>query len=53
MYDAVDKAKAKCKPVPRASVEFGYKRLLSPGSEADPTKQPPLDYAGVTATFNF
>jgi hypothetical protein len=53
MYDAVDKAKAKCKQVPRATVELGYKRLLSPGSEADPSKLPPLDYAGVTGTFHF
>jgi hypothetical protein len=53
IYDAVDKAKSKCKPVPRASFELGYKHLLSPGSQADPTKLPPLDYAGVTATFHF
>lgn len=53
IYDAVDKAKGKCKLVPRATFELGYKRLLSPGSEADPTKLPPLDYAGVTATFHF
>lgn len=53
MYDAVDKAKAKCKQVPVATFDFGYKRLLTPGSETDPSKLPPLDYAGVTATFHF
>lgn len=53
MYDAVDKAKAKCKQVPVATFEFGYKRLLTPGSETDPTRLAPLDYAGVTATFHF
>jgi hypothetical protein len=53
MYDAVDKAKAKCKQVPVATFDLGYKRLLTPGSETDPTKLPPLDYAGVTATFHF
>jgi hypothetical protein len=51
IYEAVDKAKAKCKQVPRATFELGYKRLLSPGNAPDPTK--PLDYAGVTATFHF
>jgi hypothetical protein len=53
MYDAVDKAKSKCKPVPRASFELGYKHLLTPGSETDPRKQPPTDYIGVTGTFHF
>lgn len=53
MYDAVDKAKAKCKRLPVATFDFGYKRLVTPGSETDPSKLPPLDYAGVTATFHF
>ena len=53
MYDAVDKAKAKCKQVPRATVELGYKRLLTPGSETDATKLPPADYLGITGTFHF
>ncbi len=53
IYDAVDKAKAKCKQQPRAALEFGYKRLITPGSEADPTKLPPTDYVGITATFHF
>ena len=53
MYDAVDKAKARCKQVPRATVELGYKRLLTPGSETDPTKLPPTDYVGITGTFRF
>jgi hypothetical protein len=53
MYDAVDKAKARCKQVPRATVELGYKRLLTPGSETDPTKLPPTDYVGITGTFHF
>jgi hypothetical protein len=53
IYDAIDKAKVKCKEQPRATFEFGYKRLLTPGSETDPSKLPPLDYAGVTGTFHF
>jgi hypothetical protein len=53
MYDAVDKAKSKCKQVSRASIELGYKHLLSPGSETDPKKLPPADYVGVTGTFHF
>jgi hypothetical protein len=51
MYDAVDKAKARCKQVPRATIEFGAKKVLTPGSETDPTKK--ADYLGVTATFHF
>jgi hypothetical protein len=53
IYDAVDKATKKATPVPRAAVEFGYKRLLTPGSEADSKKLPPSDYVGVTGTFHF
>lgn len=53
MYDAVGKAKAGCKQTPRFTFEFGYKRLLTPGSETDPGKLPPLDAIGVTGTWRF
>jgi hypothetical protein len=52
IYEAVDKAKASCKEQPRATVEFGYKRL-PPGSATAPPIQPPSDYVGITATFHF
>jgi hypothetical protein len=53
IYDAVDKAKGKCKQVPRITLDIGYKRLVSPGDETDPTKLPPVDAVGATATFHF
>jgi hypothetical protein len=53
IYDAVDKAKGKCKQVPRITVDLGYKHLVSPGDETDPTKLPPVDAVGATATVHF
>lgn len=53
MYDAVDKAKAKCKQVPRATIEFGYKRPLAPGSDVDPNAPRPAEYIGGTVTAHF
>ncbi|NJA05296.1 DUF4157 domain-containing protein [Methylococcaceae bacterium WWC4] len=50
MYDAVDKAKAGCKPVPKAKFEFGYQGPL--GGESDPAKKPP-EYLGGTLTIPF
>lgn len=53
IYDAVDKAGKKATPVPRATFEFGYKKLLTPGDETDRSKLPPSDFIGGTATFHF
>jgi hypothetical protein len=53
IYEAVDKAKAKCKPQPRATVEFGYKRLPPAGGATTSPAPPPSDYVGITATFHF
>jgi hypothetical protein len=53
IYEAVDKAKGKCKAQPRATVEFGYKRLPPSGSTGAPPVLPPSDYVGITATFHF
>ena len=52
IYGAVEAAKAKCKQVPRVSVEFGAKKVLAPGDETDPTKRP-ADYLGGTFTWHF
>jgi hypothetical protein len=53
IYEAVDKAKGKCKAQPRATVEFGYKRLPPSGGTGAPPVLPPSDYVGITATFHF
>ena len=58
MYNAVDKAKAACKQVPRWKLEFGVKGPLgsggSSGSDADtdPSKRPPTVLGG-TLTIPF
>lgn len=52
IYGAVEAAKAKCKQVPRMSVEFGGKKVLAPGDETDPGKRP-ADYLGGTFTWRF
>lgn len=52
LYDAGEKAKASCKQVPRATLEFGAKKVLEPGSETDPAKRP-ADYVGGTFTWHF
>ncbi len=52
MYDAVDKAKSGCKPVPAATFEFGAKGPLGPETETDPTKRQP-SYLGGTLTIPF
>ena len=51
MYDAVDKAKAACKQVPRIKLEFGVKGPLG-GTETDPAKRPPTTL-GPTLTIPF
>jgi hypothetical protein len=51
MYDAVDKAKAGCKPAPTLSVDFGAKKIVAPGDEKDPKKL--QDFVGVSATLRF
>ena len=52
IYGAVEEAKARCKQVPRVSVEFGARKVLAPGDETDPTKRP-SDYVGGTFTWHF
>ena len=55
MYDAVDKAKAACKQVPRWKLEFGVKGPLGSGGsdgDADPSKRPP-SVLGGTLTIPF
>lgn len=52
MYDAIDKAKAACKQVPRFKVEFGVKGPLGPADEGDPSKRPP-SVLGGTLTIPF
>lgn len=61
MYDAVDKAKAACKQVPRWKLEFGVKGPLGSGGsggsggagdQTDPSKPPPAVLGG-TLTIPF
>ena len=53
MYDAVDKAKAACKQVPRFSLEFGAKGPLGSGADdTDPSKRPET-FLGGTLTIPF
>ena len=52
MYDAVDKAKAACKQVPRWKLEFGVKGPLGSGGDPDPSKRPP-SVLGGTLTIPF
>lgn len=51
MYEAIDKAKAGCKQVPRATFEFGFKGPLERGQETDPKKLE--SYVGPTLTIPF
>lgn len=56
IYGAVEAAKARCKQVPRATLELGAKKVLAPGSASDPDPDPakrPADYVGGTFTFHF
>lgn len=54
MYDAVDKASAKCEAKPRLTIEFGGKYPLTepPVVEPDPLKRP-APYIGITGTWHF
>ncbi|HJV61277.1 MAG TPA: DUF4157 domain-containing protein [Albitalea sp.] len=53
MYDAVDKAKAACKQVPRFKLEFGVKGPLGTGGDdSDPSKRP-ATVLGGTLTIPF
>ena len=47
MYDAIDKAKASCKQVPRFKIEFGAKGPLGPADETDPSKRMPATIGGT------
>lgn len=51
MYDAIEKAKAACKQVPRMKLEFGVKGPLGSG-ETDPAKRQPTTL-GPTLTIPF
>jgi outer membrane protein OmpA-like peptidoglycan-associated protein len=53
IYGAVEKSKAGCSEAPSWTLEFGYKRLLDPGKETDPSKWPARDYFGLTWTWRF
>ena len=52
MYDAIEKAKAACKQVPRFKIDLGVKGPLGPVDDTDPSKRTPSTIGG-TLTIPF